>query len=583
MKYLLIVVLLFNVAHAQTKYYIRADTLVVEKTGGNGELLLKNSTRNVEGILTNIGGGRTAFVKPRQSGDTLFIGSDTMVVTSGGTVNSGTANRLAYYAGTGTAVSELGAIAASRLIVSDANGLPVASSVTATEAGYLSGVTSAIQTQLNAKLNSSDTTGKWVNNVYERNDSIFKLQAGAETYIAKITTTGDTANIFIQRAGNGVQIWFVDEDSLMLKDVKGDSFIGFETDIDSTLKASLTATGTPSSSTYLRGDNTWATPPTPTLDATPTNGSTNGIESNAVFDGLALKMNNSGFTINRGVFTNGSGVPSVSNNYVYIDGGSMTLQGSAAQLFVTNATANAIIAEFRSVAGGGAIRITNGASTGYLPTIVMRPDNTTQVYSRITSWGGGSGSNPAMTFSSGNSTFGGLLSGQDLFGWQNYNVFHLKMKTNGTLQYENNNGVNFVARSIPDVGYVDSSISANLPSSGTYTPTITDGANVTGSTLVKAYYTRVGDIVTVTCAIDVTFTSANAESIVDISLPVASALTSADEVIGVGSINAQGSSYIGISGTVFGDATNDRARFGFYSLSSGTTGRLNFTFTYEVL
>lgn len=71
--------------------------------------------------------------------------------TGSGTVNSGTQYRLAYYATTGTAVSEAGAITASRALVSDANGVPTHSTVTTTELGYVSGVTSSIQTQLNAK------------------------------------------------------------------------------------------------------------------------------------------------------------------------------------------------------------------------------------------------------------------------------------------------------------------------------------------------------------------------------------------------------------------------------------------------
>ena len=42
-------------------------------------------------------------------------------------------------------------LTASRLLVSDGSGNLVVSAVTATEAGYLDGVTSAIQTQLDAK------------------------------------------------------------------------------------------------------------------------------------------------------------------------------------------------------------------------------------------------------------------------------------------------------------------------------------------------------------------------------------------------------------------------------------------------
>lgn len=69
-----------------------------------------------------------------------------------GAVNSGTINRLAYYPANGTTVDDLAAITANRLLISNANGLPTHSTVTNTEAGYLSGVTSAIQTQLDDKL-----------------------------------------------------------------------------------------------------------------------------------------------------------------------------------------------------------------------------------------------------------------------------------------------------------------------------------------------------------------------------------------------------------------------------------------------
>ena len=56
------------------------------------------------------------------------------------------------------ALSKLAATTASRALVSDASGFVSASSVTATELGYVSGVTSAIQTQLNAKAPSASPT-----------------------------------------------------------------------------------------------------------------------------------------------------------------------------------------------------------------------------------------------------------------------------------------------------------------------------------------------------------------------------------------------------------------------------------------
>lgn len=74
-----------------------------------------------------------------------------LAMSGGGTVNVGTQYQLGYYATTGTSISGLSLITASRALESDINGLPVASTVTATELSYVSGVTSSIQTQLNTK------------------------------------------------------------------------------------------------------------------------------------------------------------------------------------------------------------------------------------------------------------------------------------------------------------------------------------------------------------------------------------------------------------------------------------------------
>ena len=50
----------------------------------------------------------------------------------------------------GGAIVEAAAITANRALVSDANGIPVATNVTNTELGYVGGVTSAIQSQIDA-------------------------------------------------------------------------------------------------------------------------------------------------------------------------------------------------------------------------------------------------------------------------------------------------------------------------------------------------------------------------------------------------------------------------------------------------
>lgn len=73
----------------------------------------------------------------------------------GGTINSGTQFQLAYYAANGTTLSGLPLITALMAVQSDANGLPIASVTTATELAFVSGVTSAIQTQLNNKASTA--------------------------------------------------------------------------------------------------------------------------------------------------------------------------------------------------------------------------------------------------------------------------------------------------------------------------------------------------------------------------------------------------------------------------------------------
>ena len=78
-----------------------------------------------------------------------------------GTVNAGTQYRLAYYAANGTAVSQASAITGARALKSDANGVPThfdtATEPTLAELAFVKGVTSAIQSQINAKLTATAT------------------------------------------------------------------------------------------------------------------------------------------------------------------------------------------------------------------------------------------------------------------------------------------------------------------------------------------------------------------------------------------------------------------------------------------
>ena len=100
--------------------------------------------------------------------------------------------------GTAIAVNKLAALTASRLMVTDASGFASAASVTATEAGYLSGVTSAIQTQLGNKQGLDATLTALA--AYNTNGIL--TQTAADTFAGR-TITGTSAKIDVSN-GDGV-------------------------------------------------------------------------------------------------------------------------------------------------------------------------------------------------------------------------------------------------------------------------------------------------------------------------------------------------------------------------------------------
>jgi hypothetical protein len=107
-----------------------------------------------------------------------------------GTVNAGVINRLAYYPGAGSLVDDLAAITANRALMSDANGLPIHSTVTNVELAFLAGVTSGIQAQLNGKqatlsgtgyIKFSGTTGSYVASIPSADLANTAVTAGSYT------------------------------------------------------------------------------------------------------------------------------------------------------------------------------------------------------------------------------------------------------------------------------------------------------------------------------------------------------------------------------------------------------------------
>ena len=120
------------------------NEITVTPSGTN--ITLSTPFTSAQALTFPAGTGTSGYVLSTNGSGTL-----SWIAGGSGTVNSGTQYQLAYYATSTTAVSGLTLITASRALVSDTNGLPVAATTTATEIGYVNGVTSAIQTQFTGK------------------------------------------------------------------------------------------------------------------------------------------------------------------------------------------------------------------------------------------------------------------------------------------------------------------------------------------------------------------------------------------------------------------------------------------------
>lgn len=122
---------------------------------------------------------------------------------------------------------------------------------------------------------------------------------------------------------------------------------------------------------------------------------------------------------------------------------------------------------------------------------------------------------------------------------------------------------------------------SDLPTltSGTYTPTLTDVANLDGSTAYQCQYLRVGSVVTVSGRVDVNPTSAATLTIISLSLPIASNLADTNDLGGtaatVDDITTQAAG-------MYADTANNRA-FLQWRATDTTNHNMFFSFTYRII
>lgn len=125
-------------------------------------------------------------------------------------------------------------------------------------------------------------------------------------------------------------------------------------------------------------------------------------------------------------------------------------------------------------------------------------------------------------------------------------------------------------------GVFNGTVTATNLVSGTYTPTVTLITNASASTPTLAHYTRVGNEVSVWGQTYTTSTLASG-AIVEITLPIASNMTAADDLSGFVNTSINGN-----QGSMTGNASNDKATITYNNLLAGGSTNCYFSFMYTV-
>lgn len=114
---------------------------------------------------------------------------------------------------------------------------------------------------------------------------------------------------------------------------------------------------------------------------------------------------------------------------------------------------------------------------------------------------------------------------------------------------------------------------------GTYTPTLTNSANIDSSTAYVTSYTKIGNMVYVSGKVDVNNTADATLTTLGISLPIVSNLANEQELAGV--MSSCSSTAVQV-GRISGDTANDRAQVNFIAAGTSNNG-FSFYFAYRII
>lgn len=133
---------------------------------------------------------------------------------------------------------------------------------------------------------------------------------------------------------------------------------------------------------------------------------------------------------------------------------------------------------------------------------------------------------------------------------------------------------------VADLGELFARIS---PLTGSWTPTITNGANVAASTPnANCFYIRLGAFVLAYGTLEIDPTSASTLTGLELSLPVSSNFSSFRQLVG-GAQRASGASLPVLNATVTANTTTDAAAFGFTNDTDVASRSWVFWFFYQVV
>jgi hypothetical protein len=119
--------------------------------------------------------------------------------------------------------------------------------------------------------------------------------------------------------------------------------------------------------------------------------------------------------------------------------------------------------------------------------------------------------------------------------------------------------------------------------SGTYTPTLTNGANIVSTTPHQCQWLRVGNVVTVSGGFFYSWTTNSVTTNINISLPIATTINNAYNLAGSCHTLPEGTAITGGVGIVYGDTTNNNAITSVNSaVNFSNDGEAQFQFTYLI-